>query len=186
MARPRSEEARSRALSGALEVLGNVGIDGFGVDAVSRVSGVAKTTIYRHWPNVTQLLVEALDAMVAPIPTPNTGSFRHDLHHFLVDLVPVVNDPRTASMLLDVLRSSLVDPEFERVHSALMAERKKPVITVLELAKRRGEVSSDVDAKLVTEFIEGAIFARRFLRRELIDERAIDEILDMLMLIIDG
>lgn len=167
-------------------MLGDAGIGGFGIDAVAKCSGVAKTTIYRHWPNVNQLLVEALDSLIAPLPTPNTGSLRKDLHLFLADLVPVINDPRTVAMLLDVLRASLFDPDLERIHSALMEERKKPVVTIVELAKGRGELPSDADAKLVIELIEGALFAQRFLRHALIDDQLIDQIIDRVILVING
>ena len=37
-------------------------------------SGVSVATIYRHFPSVHGLLVDALHAMIDPVPTPNTGS----------------------------------------------------------------------------------------------------------------
>ena len=49
MARPRSEEAQKKVLDTAVELVAEVGISGFTVDAVSKRSGVAKTTIYRRW-----------------------------------------------------------------------------------------------------------------------------------------
>ncbi|KHF34924.1 Bacterial regulatory protein, tetR family [Paenibacillus sp. P1XP2] len=46
----RVERSRHNVLTTAFELLSEGGVNGFTVDEVARRSGVAKTTIYRHWP----------------------------------------------------------------------------------------------------------------------------------------
>ena len=46
-----------------------VGVSGFTIDELAKRSKVAKTTIYRHFPSRTELLVAALDGQ---IPAPDT------------------------------------------------------------------------------------------------------------------
>src|SRR6516162_10898962 len=52
----RSKEA---VLTVTLRLMFEEGIGGVSVDEVARRSGVAKTTIYRHWPSRSALLVDA-------------------------------------------------------------------------------------------------------------------------------
>ena len=60
MGRPLSDEARERMLRAALEVVLEIGVPGFTIDEVARRSGVAKTTIYRHFDSRNDLLVGKL------------------------------------------------------------------------------------------------------------------------------
>lgn len=169
MARPRSEAARQKVLDAAQAVLGDAGVDGFTVEEVVKRSGVAKTTIYRHWPNGNQLMLETLDCMVHPFPTPNTGSLRGDLEAFMGHMLPVVSDPATEQMMLGVLAAAATDPELAQIHRAMMAERMGPIVTILDLAKGRGELPHDLDIDLALDIIEGPFFMRKMIRREAID-----------------
>src|ERR1700677_2081100 len=60
-------------------LLSQGGISGVSVDEVSRRSGVAKTTIYRHWPSRSALLLEACMQFAPRLQAPNTGSLKGDL-----------------------------------------------------------------------------------------------------------
>src|SRR5579871_5587195 len=72
----RSKEA---VLATTYELLTEMGLGGVSVDAVSRLSGVAKTTIYRHWPSRTALLLDACSKLGSRPEAPDTGSLRGDL-----------------------------------------------------------------------------------------------------------
>jgi len=57
----RSKEAvMAASLAAAYELLTEFGLSGVSIDEVSRRSGVAKTTIYRHWPSRTALLFDRI------------------------------------------------------------------------------------------------------------------------------
>ena len=88
MARSLSEAARAKMLGAAADLVLDAGVDGFSVDEVARRSGVAKTTIYRHFPSAKELLVAALDQFMTAPPTPDTGSLRTDLLEYLASVRP--------------------------------------------------------------------------------------------------
>jgi AcrR family transcriptional regulator len=46
-------------LSAALELCEELGCEGLTVENISARSGIAKTTIYRHWPNVSAIVMDA-------------------------------------------------------------------------------------------------------------------------------
>src|SRR5689334_16812927 len=80
--RPGGRTARTRdAVSAALqEELLEVGYAGTTIERIAQRAGVAKTTVYRRWGSVGQLVVELFAAEAgAQIPVADTGSFEGDL-----------------------------------------------------------------------------------------------------------
>src|SRR5271170_7348975 len=71
--------SKELVLKQTYRLLSEGGIGGVSFDEVSRRSGVAKTTIYRHWPSRSALLFDAVMQFAPRLQTPNTGSFRGDL-----------------------------------------------------------------------------------------------------------
>ncbi len=60
-------------LQHTLAIVVEVGVHGFTIDELARRSGVAKTTIYRHFPTRNELLIAALDGNITIPETPDTG-----------------------------------------------------------------------------------------------------------------
>lgn len=172
----RSEEAKQKVLDASRELLGETGIDGFTVEAVAKRSGVAKTTIYRHWRTGDQLLMATLDHMVQAIPTPNTGTLQGDLEAFMASALRMVGDPAINKAMLGVIAAASSDPEFAEIHQAMMSERLGPLRTIIDLAKGRGDLPADVDTELILDFIEGPFFMRKMIRHEPIDETAVRQL----------
>ena len=65
---PRMARTRERVLGAAWELLNEVGFDGVTVELVSERSGVARSTLYRHWRSMPEVLRDAL----APHDPPST------------------------------------------------------------------------------------------------------------------
>lgn len=178
MARPRSEAAREKVIAATLEVIAEHGVGGFTVDAVVRRSGVAKTTIYRHFDSGNRLLLESIDSVIEPFPTPNTGSLRGDLIELYSSFLPRLKDPSTTRLMLSMIARSAADESFRKVKNELMKERHKPLTTCLELAKARGELPEDLDLDLALDIIEGPFASRRLMRGEAITEELLPVYVD--------
>jgi len=159
MARPLSFEAREKILSAAGEILHEQGVSGFTIDEVANRSGVAKTTIYRHFDNVDQLMVSALDASIAPFPTPNTGSLDGDLRAYCQITSQITCEPRLRVLMLELLAAAAVRPELARVKDAMLRERTSPIRTVVQLAMARGEIPGHLDPQFATELAESPFLA---------------------------
>lgn len=178
MARPRSEEARQRVLSTAQDLIAEVGVGGFTVDAVAKQSGVAKTTIYRHWPTGNDLLLESISCAIEPFPTPNTGSLRDDLIILYTGITKMHDDPAMFRMMLGVMARSAADESFNKLKNELVRERQQPVITVLELARGRGEIPADMDLHFAVDILEGPFASRKMMRGEPITAGEIPKYVD--------
>lgn len=178
MARTLSIEAHDKVLASAKALLYERGFEGFTVDAVARHSGVAKTTIYRHFPGVHVLLIATLDAMIAPVPTPNTGSLHDDLLEIFLQRLPMTEDPHLRPIMIGLLNASAIDPDLERVATAMKDQRTEPVRTVVQLAMGRGEIPPTTDVDLAIDLIEGPLFFRTFVRRLALDEGRVRRLID--------
>src|SRR6185369_10152229 len=69
--RPRSEAAKRAVLAATRSLVEKGGYDAATIEAVATRAGVAKTTIYRSWPNRAALVVDLLmDMAGAAVPPP--------------------------------------------------------------------------------------------------------------------
>jgi AcrR family transcriptional regulator len=154
MARPLSQEARVKMLDASVEVALDVGVHRFTVDEVSRRSGLARTTIYRHFPTKEELLVAALDRLT-PVPnTPDTGSLRGDLREFLAGLLPIFADRRIRALFLEILAAAHREPKLHELQRSMMDVRAGPTRAIFDRARARGEIAphfSYHDAFLIFE-----------------------------------
>ncbi len=182
MARPLSEEARAKAIDAATSLLAEEGIDGFSVDAVARRSGVAKSTLYRHWASANDLLVHALDCHVEQIPTPDTGSLQTDLEVLFQTLRTVVKPEENRHLLLDTLAAAARDPELARVEQAMFHERMRPIRDIVERAIERGEIPT-IDHELAAMFVHGPVMARILM---VADPLRPEDISDLVPLLVRG
>ena len=83
---PRIEQTRRIVLGAAVEVIAERGFGGATIDSIAQRCGVARSTIYRHWPDRMELLLEAVNARVGPVETFATGDLREDLVSLILRL----------------------------------------------------------------------------------------------------
>ena len=81
---PRRLRSRVRLLDAATHLLSAGGIEAVTIDAVTRMSRVARTTLYRHFGSSTELLAATFERLLPPVtPPPATGSLRERLIELL-------------------------------------------------------------------------------------------------------
>ncbi|SRX93224.1 Transcriptional regulator [Gordonia sp. KTR9] [Mycobacterium shimoidei] len=77
---PRKLRSRARLLDAATSLLTSGGVEAVTVDAVTRLSKVARTTLYRHFESTTHLLAEAFERLLPQVTSPPaTGDLRDQL-----------------------------------------------------------------------------------------------------------
>ncbi|CAN5525118.1 TetR/AcrR family transcriptional regulator [soil metagenome] len=167
----RSEDARRKVLDAGVQLILSDGVPSFTVEAVAKRSGVAKTTIYRHWPDPDVLLIDTLRSTIQAIPTPNTGSLQDDLEQLLATLAPC-DDHAAAEqirILFGVLQRAAGDEALRAAFDDMMRERFGPIRTVLELAQARGDIDSHLDLDLGVDLVIGPLLHRHLMRRQSVD-----------------
>jgi AcrR family transcriptional regulator len=173
----RVERSRHAVLAAAFELLSDSGVGGFSVDEVARRSGVAKTTIYRHWPTRDALVIDACSRITAEQDTPDTGSLEGDVAAVLTNIAHLLQTANWSSVLPSIVDAAERDPDFADTHSRIQRGHAAPLREVLERAASRGELSGDADLSMIVAALLGALFYRRWFSREPIDARFIAAII---------
>ena len=148
-------------LAVAGDLLAEDGREGFTIDAVARRSGVARTTIYRHWPELCDLLFDTFRAMSHVVPPADTGSVRDDLVALYGALATGFGTSclgRCMPALIDMTRR---DPALATLHKAFIAERRAPSRAAIEAGITRGELPADLDVDGLIDRIAGPVFYRQ-------------------------
>lgn len=161
--------SRAAVLAAATAILVRDGMSAVSVEAVAAASGVAKTTIYRHWPGRAQLLSDALRGMTCSFPPPDTGDVREDLVRLLGGLAHALRTEPWARALAGAGEAADRDPVFADLQRAFADECRRPLTEVLRGARARGEVRSDLDEPLAAALLAGPLFYRRFVSLEPLD-----------------
>jgi AcrR family transcriptional regulator len=179
MARPRSEEARRKALAAAADLIVQRGVSSLSIEEVAARSGVAKTTIYRHWPERASLIIDTVRSTFEHVATPDTGNLRDDLVTFFGGLQRADLTGPAGKIMPCLIDAAARDPEIEGLLDRLGVERQQPVMTIVERAQARGELPAGLDRDVVIGTIVGPIVFRKVVQRRPVDASYVEACLDI-------
>jgi AcrR family transcriptional regulator len=165
----RVEKSKKAVLAATYELLTKSGFSGVSVDEVSRRSGVAKTTIYRHWPSRESLLMDACSQLSSRPQVPDTGSLQSDLEKLAGAAAVRVQQP-WSTIMPSIIDAAERDKKLAELQAQIHAQMRGAFVAVIERAQQRGEISPSQDARELVASILGPIFYRRFVSREPLDE----------------
>jgi AcrR family transcriptional regulator len=180
---PRIERSRELVLNATLELLGEIGYGNLTIEAVAARSGVAKSTIYRHWPGKLALITDAFTEMKqANYVPPPPGSVRSRVECFLADLAGSIKhaDWRAACMpaLID---ASARDPDVAKLSRQLAELATGRLVAVLDEALAAGELPDGTDTEILADALAGPIIMRALFHRPLVDPTDIPALVDNLL-----
>lgn len=181
MPRPLSFAARTKMLHAARELLASDGLDACTVEEVSRRSGVAKTTIYRHFGSADELAVDALSQMIEEIEEPDLGSLRADLRAIVDWFLGIVRQDAFPRLFASMLSRATTDPEFRRIHDRAQECRHAPLRLAIQRGIARGEVDPAIDIETATHFVQGPFLAKRLIETGDLSDREVDALLDLIV-----
>jgi AcrR family transcriptional regulator len=177
----RGAGARERVLRAALEVLNDDGLPGFTMEAVARRAGASKATLYRRWPTVGALLIDAMDATFRPLPVPDTGHVDSDIARLLTAFVAMLEHTPFPRLLASFIDAAERDPTLAALHADLTRRRREPGLIVLARGRERGQLPPDLDLEVVIDVLSGPFFYRRFIAHRPIPPDLIDEVIALVL-----
>jgi AcrR family transcriptional regulator len=181
MARPRSEDARRKVLATASDLMAARGVASLTVDEIAAKSGVAKTTIYRHWPERTSLIVDAVNANLEHVGPPDTGTLRGDLETFFGGMIRTDLSGNVAQIIPCLIEAAGRDPEMAFLLERIGAERERVIKTIVGRAVERGELRSDLDLETLVGVIVGPIVFQKMVRRRPLTPEYLEACLDVVL-----
>lgn len=178
---PRVARTRSTVLAAAGEVLVERGYEGFTVEAVVGRTGVAKTTIYRHWPTRTDLLHAVLSTTKPDTVISETGDLRADLVGILCGVAGAAGRDVYLRSMPSLVAAAQRDPELGDLHSRLADARSAGLRDLLDRARDRRALRPDCDVELLAHTLIGLVFVRRIFRDLPTGEPEITSVVDMVL-----
>ena len=175
---PRIARTREVVLEAAAEIVKERGYGGATIEAVSERCGVARSTIYRHWPERAELVFDAMKSNVIPSPMPDTGNVRDDLLEIVTGIVTWLSDETSRMVVLSMIVAASREPKLAELHSSATRERRALIELVLTRGIERGELRGDIDTtESVTEIVS-PLFYRLFITHEHVDATYAEERVD--------
>src|SRR5258705_12814249 len=102
---------RSRLLSSASDILGRDGYTGLTMERVASESGVAKTTLYRHWPTKAALCMDLyLEEAGRELRDPDTGDIAADLKALVNGVVRLQTNTVAGPAFLGLIAEAQINP----------------------------------------------------------------------------
>ena len=163
-------------LAATAELLFERGFAGASVDEIARRSGVAKTTIYRHWPTRADLLRDACSTIGTPQDVPDTGSIEGDVTALMTNLAHLLRTAKWTSVLPSIIDAAERDPDIADMYGKLQHGYSTPLETVILRAMERGELPEDTDTPVLIAALTGPLFFRRWFSRETLTDAFVKQI----------
>ena len=128
------------------------------MERVAAESGVAKTTLYRHWPTKAALCMDLyLEEAGRELRDPDTGDVAADLASIVNGVVRLQTRTVAGPAFVGLIAEAQINPASREAFLAEFAHRRREITRrVLERAIARGEVRADVDVDLVIDLLGGA------------------------------
>jgi len=178
---PRVERTRRLVLKAAIALLAESGYAGTTVEAVSARSGVAKSTIYRHWPNRLELINDAFQELKPPPPEPTEGDVRDRVVALLEHVARTVAASPWSSCLPALIDAAERDPECRELHNRMSRAGRQRLVDLLVGGQERGEIPADLDVEVMADALAGPIFMRRLMGDEPLDPAAVRHLVEQLL-----
>jgi AcrR family transcriptional regulator len=176
--RPRSKRTQRAVLDSARALFADRGYTAATIEAIAAKSGVAKTTIYRSWPNRAALLVDLLvelAAEAAPPPTdrPSLEALATELHRGAI-----AANGLTGQLLTSLLGEAQQDPQVRKaLLDGLFHPRSGASMNAIRQAQLDGDLRPDVPPDIAVDLLFGPLFYRMFVQHRPLNEQFITQLL---------
>ena len=150
--------ARQRLLAAAADILMRAGYNGLTMERVAEESGVAKTTLYRHWPTKAALCMDVyLEQAQRELHDPDTGHVADDLKYVVNTVVRLQTRTAAGPALIGLIAEAQIDPATREAFLAEFAHRRRGITrAILHRAIDRRQLRADLDVDLAIDLIGGA------------------------------
>lgn len=174
---PRLGRTRAKALTAARQALFDLGFADVTIEDISVRSGVARSTLYRHWRTKEAILRDAFSDVAVAAPA-SGQDLRDELRLYTQAIVNGMVDSwgRAAATLAT---TALEDPEQRRVLRTFIDGYPRDIDVLLRRAIERGEpVAEPYDAGRIADELFAPFYYRFLFRQEPLDERFVSDQVD--------
>lgn len=181
--RPRRHEADAAILRAAVTLLGETGFHGVTMEQVARRAGVGRATVYRRWHTKEEMIIGALDTLMADFDIEPSGDLHEDLFVMTCWLRDGLLNAPEGRLLPHLAAQAVSDPNFPSSHmDTWVCPWRDAVEAVFVQGRADGVVRENVNLTAVVDMLAGVVILRLFLGqgKPLTDEQ-IQEMIDAVL-----
>jgi AcrR family transcriptional regulator len=159
--RLRPSEIKRRVLDAAFESVLRVGFRAVTVESISAETGIAKTSIYRRWPNKAAMVMDAFVFRIGPsIGFPPSDDHIGSIRKQMLALAKAFRGP-AGTMIKALLGEAQFDLELaEAFRKHWLLPRRETAIVEVQAAIDSGELRADVDVQVTLDALYGGLYYR--------------------------
>ena len=173
---PRTTRVRRIIVDSAAGLLIREGAGAVTAVRIAEDTGVARTTIYRHWPKTTALLLDAIDRVVRPhVPTRITDNLEADLLAALTNLQMRMTKNPFRLVFTALLDHANRDRVFVAAQRRFANGILQPIQDIITAALQRGDLPCTVHVDTASAQLAGPLFLQHVMLRTTISEQLICE-----------
>lgn len=172
-------DSRNRLLIAAASILRRGGYNKLTMERVSSESGIAKTTLYRHWPSKAALCMDLyLETAGRELHDPDSGDVARDLKHIARTVVHLQTRTVAGPAFIGLISEAQACPE---IFADFSERRRQLTRCVLKRGIERGQLRRDTDVDLVIDALGGAVTFRLLQRHAPLNERFIEGLVTLVL-----
>lgn len=179
---PRVRRSRESVLAAALSLFVAGGPRAVTVEAVSEASGVAKTTVYRHWRDRAHLLADAYRACLPVVRAPDPDLLPEDaLREVVRSLTRGMGAPPARPALPHLIATPLDPVESRALPPDVMDQAFAPLLACIERAASSGLISPRTNAAEAKHQVVGFVVMSALDADCRMDDALADRIVDLFL-----
>lgn len=181
---PQVERTRGAVLKAARDLLFTDGPEAITHQRVARAARVGRATLYRHWPERDDLLIDVLNSLDAPRSQPmsgGTGPAIEELHQAL-RAVRVALWGDLGTIFATLIARSEWDTRIQPIRQKVIDWTKESLVATIKLGIERSEFAPVLQPELIVSALMGFLVAHRFILGEPVTDGDIQELLDALLI----
>lgn len=145
-------------LSAATELLVEAGPRAVTVDAVADRSGVAKSTLYRHWSSRDEMLIDVVRCNIPELDNPIlSDGFEVALRRYMAEAAATLADPEWSRIIPAMMSLRVTMPELAAIVDADRADQSELLDSILRVGVVEGLLPVDIDTEAAATLLLGPL-----------------------------
>jgi AcrR family transcriptional regulator len=166
---PRVEQTRQLVLTATLQLMAEHGSGTLTVERIAERSGVARSTIYRRWPDPARLYFEAFRRLRSQRLSDPSGDTPADIATQIRDTAARLNDPTYFSITVFLLAHAGRSEAYAQAHLELFQSDAARGALVFRMGIESGMIRGDVDVWDAANTMRAPLVYTRLAKHEPID-----------------
>lgn len=175
--RPRDRHADAKILKATMCLLEQHGFRAVTLEGIAEEAGVARTTVYRRWPNKAAVVMDAFLTHVAPRIAFPEHPVAVERLRLQMQLLARAFRQEPGLLIRALIAEAQFDEELRAaVHDGWIAKRRASAKAIIEGAIVAGELPNDANADALLDALYGGLYYWLLIDNEVLTEAYVDSL----------